>query len=419
MASEYKTDKSIKGIEATKEIYPMVKKLYESAWRAKEEGKKVAYTSAFYPGEILRAMDIIHLQPESFSAACAAKQISPQAIEVAEAKGYSIEMCSYLKCHMGYVFEAEKLPRPPGGGMPPPDFTLGTEHTCTTQVKWMRVLAKYYDVPCYIVHFPIKPSRMFGKKIEDHYMEFAIAQLKDLVRFLEEQTGTKLDMDRLKETIRNSHIASMLYDQCYEYRRSVPCPAGAEDFSSTMMPVVWLMGSKEAVDFYERLSNQILEKVRRGEGSLSQERFRLLYEGIPPWYTLGFYNYFDKFGAVIAYEYYNTRELTRPMDPAKPWESLALKYMDFFNHWSFTERADAILRAAREYRIDGAILGHNMSCRSYCCHIWYLKDRLEKEVGIPSMILDYDHSDPRRYADAAVKNRIDAFMEMLEERKEE
>ncbi len=419
MTSEFKTDKSVKGLECAREISPMVKKYYEDARKAKEEGKKVAYCTAYYPGELLSAMDIVPLYPENFSAACAAKQISPKAMEVTESRGYSFDLCSYFKCHIGYYFAAETLPRPPGGGMVPPDMILGMENNCMTHCKWMRVLERYYKVPCHCMLLPIKPKRMFEHKIEEHFMEFAMVQFKDLVSFLERQTGKKLDIDRLKETVKLSHLASIFYDQCYEYRKTVPCPASAQDFSSTMMPLVVLKGQAIQADFNERLSREMGQRAKAGIGAIPSERFRLLFDGIPPWYTLGFYNYFDKFDAVFAYEHYNCKLITRTMDASRPLESLALKYLDYHMHWSFYERADCIVRAALDYFIDGAILGMNKSCRMWCAFEPYLEKRLKEEAGIPCILLEYDHSDPRVYSDAEVKGRIDAFMEVVAQHKEQ
>lgn len=420
MTSEYKTDRSVKALECIKEVWPRIKEHYQSSWRAREEGKKVAYcASAFFPVEILWAMDVYPIIPENFSAACAAKQISPKAMEVAESAGWHEELCSYFKNHIGYCLAPERLPRPPGGGLAPADMILGVENNCMVQVKWMRILERFYQLPCYVMHFPVIPERMRGPKIEDHFIALAVAELKEMVYFLEEQTGKKLDIDRLKEAVRLDHLRSTFFEQACYYRRTLPCPAGAEDFSSTVGINLIHAGTQLGADFAEKLSRELGERVKAGQSPVPQEKYRLLFSFIPPWYTLGFYNYFDKFDAVFGYEYYNTLLLIRPMDPEKPFESLALKYMDFFTHWNFRRQGDIWVRDAIAYRIDGAILGLNKSCKISSLQSRYLAERLEKEAGIPSLLLEYDHSDPRVYSDDEVKRKVDAFMEVVAASKEE
>jgi benzoyl-CoA reductase/2-hydroxyglutaryl-CoA dehydratase subunit BcrC/BadD/HgdB len=42
---------------------------------------------------------------------------------------------------------------------------------------------------------------------------------------------------------------------------------------------------------------------------------------------------------------------------------------------------------------------------------------LDQELGIPSVIIDADHMDPDNFSVAQFENRVDAFMEMLLEKK--
>lgn len=425
MTSEFKTDKSVKALECIKEVWPLTKDYYQKSWKAREEGKKVAYcASAFFPVELLWVMDIYPVIPENFSAACAAKQISPQAMEAAESVGWHEELCSYFKCYMGYCSNPDNLPRPPGGGLAPPDMILGIENNCMVQVKWMRVLERFYQLPCHVMHFPVIPDRMRGAKcgeakIDDHFIALAVAQLKEFVRFLEEQTGKKLDIDRLKEAVRLDHLRSTFFEQACNYRRTLPCPAGAEDFSSTIGINLIFAGTQIAADFAEKLSRELGERVKAVQSPVPEEKYRLMFSFIPPWYTLGFYNYFRKFNAVFAYEYYNTFHIVRPLDPEKPFESLALKYMDFYTHWNFRRQADIQVRDAISHRIDGALLGLNKSCKISSLQNRYISERLEKDVGIPSLLFEYDHSDPRIYSDDEVKRKVDDFIEVVAASKEE
>jgi benzoyl-CoA reductase/2-hydroxyglutaryl-CoA dehydratase subunit BcrC/BadD/HgdB len=46
-----------------------------------------------------------------------------------------------------------------------------------------------------------------------------------------------------------------------------------------------------------------------------------------------------------------------------------------------------------------------------------IKQTLERELGIPSVIIDADHMDERNFSLAQFQTRVDAFMEMLLERK--
>ncbi len=78
-----------------------------------------------------------------------------------------------------------------------------------------------------------------------------------------------------------------------------------------------------------------------------------------------------------------------------------------------------MVHAAIEYRVDGAILGCNKSCKNSTSYLPYMAKRLREEAGIPCLLLDYDHSDPRVYNDEEMKRQIDVFMEVVARHKEE
>jgi benzoyl-CoA reductase/2-hydroxyglutaryl-CoA dehydratase subunit BcrC/BadD/HgdB len=43
-------------------------------------------------------------------------------------------------------------------------------------------------------------------------------------------------------------------------------------------------------------------------------------------------------------------------------------------------------------------------------------DIISKEFKVPYLLFEADMADPRQYAEAQIKNRIDAFLEVLGER---
>lgn len=134
---------------------------------------------------------------------------------------------------------------------------------------------------------------------------------------------------------------------------------------------------------------------------------------------MGLFNYFEKFGAVVVAETYSAAWSIR-LDPEKPIESLALKSILSFplvSNVSLKKRIDMVLDSCRKYKIDGAILHSNMSCKPISLGQMDIKRALMEELGIPSVMFEADHMDVRNWNDAQVKNRLDAFMDMLEQKK--
>jgi benzoyl-CoA reductase/2-hydroxyglutaryl-CoA dehydratase subunit BcrC/BadD/HgdB len=84
---------------------------------------------------------------------------------------------------------------------------------------------------------------------------------------------------------------------------------------------------------------------------------------------------------------------------------------------SINKRKEMVLKACEEYSIDGAILHRNKSCVPITLGQMDIKRALEQELGVPSVIIDADHMDDRNFSVGQFQSRIDAFLEMLLEKK--
>jgi benzoyl-CoA reductase/2-hydroxyglutaryl-CoA dehydratase subunit BcrC/BadD/HgdB len=395
------TEKGKKSLETSKEVFKLASEHYLGAQEAKKQGKPVTWMTGYDPVEILYAMDVAVVYPENYSALCAVTQSAPKFIEACERMGYSSNLCSYARNTIGTTFEEGA----PLGGLAPPDFLVVARKFCKTHIKWWQVLSRRFNCPLFIIDSPYVTD-----KVEDYHIDHYVSQLEDLIAFLEEQTGRKLDYDKLAEVVKLSDRASELWDEIMAMRSNVPCPVGASDILSCMFGIVTLPGTKTAVEFYERLRDEVKERVKNKIGIVPEEKHRLLWDNIVLWYNVGLSNYFQKFGAVFVLEPY-TMVWSGRLDPSNPLESLAKKYL--FPFIGLKNRGDAMVELCKAYKVDGAVMHSNRSCKFLSILEYELKDLLMEKLGIPSLIIEGDHCDGRAYSDAQIKMRIQAFMEML------
>ncbi|HQG32439.1 MAG TPA: 2-hydroxyacyl-CoA dehydratase family protein, partial [Deltaproteobacteria bacterium] len=148
------------------------------------------------------------------------------------------------------------------------------------------------------------------------------------------------------------------------------------------------------------------------------EKVRLFWDNIPLWYNMGLFNYFEKMGGVMVAETYSAAWSLR-LDVSNPLEAIAMKTLISYplvSCVSIRKRKEMVLKACREYSIDGAILHRNKSCVPITLGQMDIKRELEAQ-GVPSLIIDADHMDERNFSVAQFQTRADAFMEMLLARK--
>ncbi len=382
--------------------------------------------------EILRAMDIVPLPTENYAGLCAAKRDMDRFLGKAEAEGYSQVLCSYARIGLGFDSMRKELGAmpegAPDGGMPRPDMMLGSSNICDPRFKWFQAAGRYLDIPRYSIDV-VKPSVFTDlKEARGPYIRYQQAQFEGLISFLEKQTGRKMDRESLWETIRLGDEAWRLWFETDRLRIAVPSPMPSQDRFSIMVPAYYYSGTREAVDFYRDLHDEVKHRVENGIGVIPDEKYRILYGGgLPPWHTLWIFNYFESFGAVFVME-----NVYRAHDPVEvpshvkdPVEYLA--WRTFLRLTSRHEKTrsnsgnlevERLLDIIKDYRIDGVVFHACRSCRATTIGQIHTKNRLGRFTDIPMTQLVSDMVDLRDYSEAQWKAQIGAFIDSLVARRD-
>ena len=66
-----------------------------------------------------------------------------------------------------------------------------------------------------------------------------------------------------------------------------------------------------------------------------------------------------------------------------------------------------------EYEADGVILHSDRSCKPYSIGQIAQREKLSRDVGVPALLLEADHNDPRTFTEEQVMTRLSAFLEMV------
>jgi len=393
-------------LQTTKKIGELIMTYFSKASDAKAQGKPVAWITVFTPVELLYALDVYPIAPEHFGAMCSARGFILDYLQEAEKEGYSQNLCSYSRCSLGYVLSGTS------GVMPPPDILLTFRNSCDVYVKWWQSLHMHLGTPLFVGETPYV---LTSEDLDNYVLDYVVKQLEQLVEMIEEKFGLRLDMEKLADIVRLSDKASELWLETLKLRSHRPCPLGGRDSASDIFPLVVMQGTNEAVKFYEELLEEVKEKVSMGEGIVENERFRLLFDGIWLWHAFDLIKYFENKGAVFVYEPYSDAWAYR-LDASKPLESIARKILAMGLNVDIDLRTERFLESIKEFQIDGAVLFSNRSCKTWSAPQLVTADILSKEFNVPYLLFEADMADPRQYAEAQIKNRIDAFLEVLSER---
>lgn len=386
-----------------------VKPHYEAAYKAVGEGKLVAWVASTFPVEVLIAMDVVPIWPENYASICAAKRASVHLCELAERRGFSKDLCSYARCVLGSLFTEEGLPE---GGLPEPNFLVASTCACDTHLKWFQVASRILRRPLFLLDVPYNVSSANHEGLEDRYVKYYASQLKGLIDLIEERFEVKLDANEFRRTIELSNKASELWLKAQGYRKNVPTPMGAREAFSAVYFMLCTPGTEEAVSFYERLCEELEERVKHGIGVVNLEKYRLIWDNLPPWFDLGLFQYLEGLGAVVVAETFS-HVWAGSLNPSKPYESLAKKHLLNMANCSVERRIKLITSLVVDFKADGVILPTNWGCRMMTIGETVVKDEVQKATGVQSLILDIDSTDWRNYDERTVKAKLETYLRTL------
>ncbi len=399
----YRTLRSTKDLKRTMSRYYALSK-YFRFW-GKPLGRKLAWVTSGAPVEILRAFDIHPVYPEQYGAMCSAAKASINLCQAAEGLGYSQDLCSYARSHIGSIERPELAPMQ---GLPKPDLLVACNNICGTVLKWYEALARKLDVPLLVLDTPYVVD-----EYTDHARDYVLAQLRDMIKSLEKFTGKKFNEAKLKKHMLLSKEVTTLWKEIRTCCQAIPSPLNGPDLFIHMAPIVVLRGTKQGVNYYRKLRREVEELMREGQGALEQEKIRLVWDNIAIWPKLyKFFNLFSERGACFVTDTY-TGGWAMEIREGDPLESLAATYTEVFLNRSPEFRARQLIDFVREYKADGFVMHSNRSCKPYSLVQEVIRRKVTEATGVPGLIIEADMADPRAYADEPVCNRVQAFLEIF------
>jgi len=400
---------------------------YDRLARAHDEGKKVVYT--FVPGnlnELVRSFDLLPVLPEINALQSGMRKLSGEYIAEAEKQGHSEDVCTYVKCDIGMLKKGNLGPT--GKPLPKPDLLLLSYTGCFTFMKWFELLrSEYGDVPVAMLHVPYQSNG----RIEPHQRDYVVEQLRtEVIPKLERVSGKRFDIHRLQEMLAFSSRAEDDLVWVLESAKNRPSPIDAYFGGVYYIGPIFsaFRGTPEAVDYYRVLREEVAARLAAKlgpitpDGPMKRERYRLVVEGPPNWTSFReFWRMFSEEDAVVVASTYTKvgglYDRGFRHDPRHPLETLADYCLGCYTNLSLPARTDLIEQYVRDYEADGLLINSVKSCNSFSVGQLLMLRQIEERTGVPGAFIESDLVDPRYFSAANIKNRIESYLQMLEQKR--
>ncbi len=404
----------------------MIARNYDLLTSTAENGRKVS--STFVPGnlnELLMCFDMLNNLPEINAINNGMRKASGSMIMAAEKAGHSEDVCTYVKSDLGMMAKGNIAPN--GKPFPDPDVLLLSYTGCYTFMKWFELLRHEYKCPTVMLHVPYAGDGV----ITENMRNYVVKQLKEkVIPTLEEVSGVRFDIDRLREYLRESARAEDDLVWVLETGKRTPSPIDAYFGGVYYIGPIFtaFRGTTDATEYYRLLRREIEQRIAEGkgpvtpDGDMPEQKYRIVVEG-PPNYTSfrDFWKMFYEDGAVVVASTYTKvgglYDFGFRHDPEHPLESLADYCLGCYTNNNLPTRVDMLAKYVEDYAADGLLINSIKSCNSFSAGQLLMLREVEKRTGKPGGFVETDLVDPRYFSAANVKNRLESYFQMIDQKR--
>lgn len=385
----------------------IIDNVYSDAWKAKERGELVGWSSSKFPQEIAETLGLTICYPENQAAAISAKHGGVKMCEHAEAQGYSNDICGYTRISLAYA----DLGKCEEKDMPLPDFVLCCNNICNCMTKWYENIARRLNIPLVMIDIPYNNETT----IDDSKVQYIKGQFFNAMEQLEKITGKKWDEKKFEEVMKISNRTAKAWIKACSYCQYTPSPLSGFDLFNHMAVVVTARSKVEAAEALEQLSEEYEQAVKDGTSTWKyEEKHRIMFEGIPCWPELralftplkekGINTAAVVYAPAFGFIYENIDELMKAycICPTAVSIETAVQWRE---------------KLCKENNINGILVHYNRSCKPWSGFMPEMERRLRDKLGIAVAGFDGDQADPRNFSEAQYRTRIEGLYEIMEENK--
>ena len=311
--------------------------------------------------------------------------VSMDFIDGAQAAGMPPDCCSADKIAVGAIHR---------GLYPPPACCVGINTPCDAQVASTQVMAELSGAPFFVIDVPYYH--------DDDTVRHVAAQLKELIPFLEEHTGRKLDMDRLRHACELSNRMTENIWEWLEWRKHTPLAQSSKLVAFTLVLQILFTGTQEGVDISAGLLREARERTERGE-NFFEERARAIWYQDPVWTDMQIYDWFEReLGLTVpvdVFGYYANEGLIDTSTEQSMMYGLARKLANCHPMArQFRGSIDVYVRdfmhLVEAWNADCCIFAGHIACKHAWGGIGLFKEACRR-ADIPLLIFEFDMFDPR------------------------
>jgi benzoyl-CoA reductase/2-hydroxyglutaryl-CoA dehydratase subunit BcrC/BadD/HgdB len=364
----------------------------------------VGYHFAF-PGEYLNCFDCVPvcLEASGYFLATLLLHGVEKYYDLIGSWGHPYHTCSAQKGSMGMtldgLFKFDAIITP----------TAPCDSTCASYPFF-----EYKEkVPLIIADMPFS----FNEKGFSYYAE----QLKFSLNKLGKVIGQEPNFDKLKNAIKIENQTLKLKLELFELIKSIPSPIENMFNPVSAATNIIIPGTQQNFDFYNRLLDLAKYRYQNKIHHGGEEKIRSIWPYMITFFDISLCEWLDReLGMSILFDIFNYN-FYEPIDVKSDLDTMFVGMAKKGMSWPMVKQSIEFyepfilecVRMAKEYNADCFIYTQSLACKQFGSVPQILREALKDEVGIPTLIIDFDVGDARMTSLAAMKEKISMFVQTL------
>lgn len=357
--------------------------------------------------EIFSAMDVVWYDLSQLIAPTARSTV--KILAAADQLSLPKDICSLQRLMMSVIRNEE---------VPVPTAIIALLYPCDGISPFHdAVLQLWRNIPYFAIDPPYEN--------DERSIAYAAGEFRRMISFLEEQTGKKLDFDRLKKTVEESNAQYWLFMEYNELKRAIPCPH--QSFSGTILaPITQCFylsaGKPRGTAILQSFVDHAEKRVKENKGSSFKERIRVYWADLPPNAIMAELRPWlqEEWGANVVMDYVSDcpYEIIDTSSEETIVRGLANRSLNHsFMIRQARGRIDTVIndyvRIVKSYKIDCVFIPGHMGHKDGSASLGLLKE-VCRELGVPSLYIGMDLWDPKYTPIDELKDKISIFFSTME-----
>lgn len=353
---------------------------------AYREGSKVAYVSEQFPTELVFAFGAIPWNIESMAIMLAQSVDVNGVFQLTQERELSRDICSFLRGPFGMML---------ADAYPTPDIVLTNDQPCEGLSKLMFMSGKRYGAPVLSLHSP--------NRIDDESIGYLVKQMDGMMSRMETELRVKRDPDALRSAVAHSNVARDYYCRTLALLESHTLPGVSRELQEIFGTNYF--GAAANAQICRSLYDEAVELARKG----SKGGRRVLWVGQVPEDSHELLRHMGRSLDVIFWApLWEANAIM--LDEAQPLRSIGERAIRY--HWHGERMGADMGRICDRYGIEGLLIANVWGCRNMMGMTPMLND-FAKKRKLKHLTINTDLVDRNNYAFSHVKNRVDAFLELM------